>query len=128
MGQLDGYTHPRDIDPGNLYSQADTSAIEILLAMPGLASWAVIDDSDDVVDFPSVQINRLATSSDCLVLYSTRCFPIDPSVCFTKSPKIGFQNLLGYSLVCIHCNDSFAMHQAERFVARKVDVSNAEAS
>ena len=41
MGQLDGYTHPRDIDWEISTSQADTLAIEIPPAMPGLASWAV---------------------------------------------------------------------------------------
>ena len=129
MGQLDGYTHPRDIDPGNLYltggyiGDRDSPSIAWVGFMGGgpmILMTLLIFHLFKSIDWPLHLTVWLCILRVAFLSIHLSVSPNLPRLVF----KISWDILL-YAFIAMIL---FAMHQAERFVARKVDVSNAEAS
>ena len=129
MGQLDGYTHPRDIDPGNLYltggyiGDRDSPSNAWVGFMGGgamILMTLLIFHLFKSIDWP---LHLTVWFCILRVAFLSIHLSVSPNL-----PRLVFKiswDILLYAFIAMIL---FAMHQAERFVARKVDVSNAEAS
>ncbi|MGB0476497.1 MAG: alkaline phosphatase family protein [Candidatus Poseidoniaceae archaeon] len=129
MGQLDGYTHPRDIDPGNLYltggyigdrDSPSNAWVGFMGGGPMILMTLLIFHLFKSIDWP---LHLTVWFCILRVAFLSIHLSVSPNL-----PRLVFKiswDILLYAFIAMIL---FAMHQAERFVARKVDVSNAEAS
>ena len=129
MGQLDGYTHPRDIDPGNLYltggyigdrDSPSNAWVGFMGGGPMILMTLLIFHLFKSIDGP---LHLTVWFCILRVAFLSIHLSVSPNL-----PRLVFKiswDILLYAFIAMIL---FAMHQAERFVARKVDVSNAEAS
>lgn len=129
MGQLDGYTHPRDIDPGNLYltggyigdrDSPSNAWVGFMGGGPMILMTLLIFHLFKSIDWP---LHLTVWFCILRVAFLSIHLSVSPNL-----PRLVFKiswDILLYAFIAMIL---FAMHQAERIVARKVDVSNAEAS
>lgn len=129
MGQLDGYTHPRDIDPGNLYltggyigdrDSPSNAWVGFMGGGPMILMTLLIFHLFKSINWP---LHLTVWFCILRVAFLSIHLSVSPNL-----PRLVFKiswDILLYAFIAMIL---FAMHQAERIVARKVDVSNAEAS
>ena len=129
MGQLDGYTHPRDIDPGNLYltggyigdrDSPSNAWVGFMGGGPMILMTLLMFHLFKSINWP---LHLTVWFCILRVAFLSIHLSVSPNL-----PRLVFKiswDILLYAFIAMIL---FAMHQAERFVARKVDVSNAEAS
>ena len=129
MGQLDGYTHPRDIDPGNLYltggyigdrDSPSNAWVGFMGGGPMVLMTFLIFHLFKLIDWP-----LHLTVWFCLlrVAFLSLHLSVSPNL-----PRLVFKiswDILLYALVALIL---FAMQQVEKVLAREVDVSIVEAS
>ena len=129
MGQLDGYTHPRDIDPGNLYltggyigdrDSPSNAWVGFMGGGPMILMTLLIFHLFKSIDWP---LHLTVWFCILRVAFLSIHLSVSPNL-----PRLVFKIFWDILLYAFIAMVLFAMHQAERFVARKVDVSNAEAS
>ena len=129
MGQLDGYTHPRDIDPGNLYltggyigdrDSPSNAWVGFMGGGPMILMTLLMFHLFKSINWP---LHLTVWFCILRVAFLSIHLSVSPNL-----PRLVFKiswDILLYAFIAMIL---FAMHQAERFVARKVDVSSAEAS
>ena len=129
MGQLDGYTHPRDIDPGNLYltggyigdrDSPSNAWVGFMGGGPMILMTLLIFHLFKSIDWP---LHLTVWFCILRVAFLSIHLSVSPNL-----PRLVFKiswDILLYALIALIL---FAMHHAERFVARKVDVPNVDAS
>ena len=129
MGQLDGYTHPRDIDPGNLYltggyigdrDSPSNAWVGFMGGGPMILMTLLIFHLFKSINWP---LHLTVWFCILRVAFLSIHLSVSPNL-----PRLVFKiswDILLYAFIAMIL---FAMHQAERIVARKIDVSNAEAS
>ena len=129
MGQLDGYTHPRDIDPGNLYltggyigdrDSPSNAWVGFMGGGPMILMTLLIFHLFKSINWP---LHLTVWFCILRVAFLSIHLSVSPNL-----PRLVFKiswDILLYAFIAMIL---FAMHQAERIVAREVDVSNAEAS
>ena len=129
MGQLDGYTHPRDIDPGNLYltggyigdrDSPSNAWVGFMGGGPMILMTLLIFHLFKSIDWP---LHLTVWFCILRVAFLSIHLSVSPNL-----PRLVFKiswDILLYALIAFIL---FAMHHAERFVARKVDVPNVDAS
>ncbi|MGB1798843.1 MAG: alkaline phosphatase family protein, partial [Candidatus Poseidoniaceae archaeon] len=129
MGQLDGYTHPRDIDPGNLYltggyigdrDSPSNAWVGFMGGGPMILMTLLIFHLFKSIDWP---LHLTVWFCILRVAFLSIHLSVSPNL-----PRLVFKiswDILLYAFIAMIL---FAMHQAERFVARKGDVSTTEAS
>ena len=129
MGQLDGYTHPRDIDPGNLYltggyigdrDSPSNAWVGFMGGGPMILMTLLIFHLFKSIDWP-----LHLTVWFCLlrVAFLSLHLSISPNL-----PRLVFKiswDILLYGLIALIL---FAMHHIERFIPKKAEVSKVETS
>ena len=129
MGQLDGYTHPRDIDPGNLYltggyigdrDSPSNAWVGFMGGGPMILMTLLIFHLFKSIDWP---LHLTVWFCILRVAFLSIHLSVSPNL-----PRLVFKiswDILLYAFIAMIL---FAMHQAERLLLSRVDVSVAESS
>ena len=129
MGQLDGYTHPRDIDPGNLYltggyigdrDSPSNAWVGFMGGGPMILMTLLIFHLFKSIDWP---LHLTVWFCILRVAFLSIHLSVSPNL-----PRLVFKiswDILLYGLIALTL---FAMHHIERFIPKKAEVSNVETS